>query len=469
MQPTEEQQAVIASDAKIRVIQAFAGTGKTTTLRLLSEHLRGRVLYLAFTKANQMEAEGKFPSHVKCRTTHALAFPTAGRPYRAKLTKSLPLKSIINALGMPPDYAVAAEIRKTLLDYFASAAATIEDTVSVPRRGDAAVLGAKRIWTMMQDPTNATIGMLHDGYLKLFQLRRPFLPYEHILFDEAQDANPVTAAIVAAQGCAKTYVGDEHQQIYQFRGAQNAMRAIEGERFQLTRSWRFGSRVAQVANRILAEKGEDAMVIGMNGQGEIAPVDTGASFATICRTNAGIFSYAADAASDGECLHFIGGVENYQFDRIADAWNLKCRDLVAVRDSALRAFGTFDEMRRCAEESNDMDLKGLARAVETYGDAIPHLIEVIKGCASDADHANQTLVTAHRSKGLEFEQVRLADDFLDINDYQALLQDPKQDQEQLECEINLVYVAATRALRRLQPNLKLLSILPSPSAMCSAP
>ncbi len=463
MQATEEQQAAISSDVKVRVIQAFAGTGKTTTLRMLSDRLKGRVLYLAFTKANQEEAAGKFPAHVTCKTTHALAFPTAGKPFRAKLIKTLSLNSIIDALGMQPDYALAAEIRKTLLAYLASDAATIEHSVALDRRGDAAMLGAQRVWAMMQDPTNATIGMLHDGYLKLFQLRRPFLPFEHVLFDEAQDANPVTAAIIAAQGCAKTYVGDAHQQIYQFRGAQNAMRAIDGARFCLTQSWRFGSRVAQVANRILAEKGEESMVVGMNGQGDIAPVDTSAPFATICRTNAGVFGFAADAAADGECLHFVGGVENYQFDRIADAWSLKSHDLPAVRDSTIRSFGTFEDMKRCAEEANDMDLKGLIRAVDTYGDAIPHLIDTIKACSSGVDRANQTLVTAHRSKGLEFGQVRLADDFLDLHDYPALRDDPAQDPEQLECEINLVYVAATRALKRLQPNPKLAAALPSAS------
>lgn len=467
MRPTEEQQAAIRSDARVRVIQAFAGTGKTTTLRLLSDGLTGRVLYLAFTKANQIEAAGKFPAHVDCKTTHALAFPVTGRPFRAKLVNKLSLKSVIDALGMPNDYALAAEIRRALLAYLASAAKTVDEVVD---GGDAVVLGAKRVWAMMQDPSNATVGMLHDGYLKLFQLRRPFLRYDHILFDEAQDANPVTAAIVAAQGCAKTYVGDEHQQIYQFRGARNAMRAIDGERFHLTQSWRFGPRIAHVANRILAEKGEDAMVIGMRDQGEIASVDTSAPFTTICRTNAGVFEFAAEAASNGECLHFVGGVENHPFDRIADASRLKCRDLAAVRDASIRGFGAFDEMIRCADEANDIELKGLVRAVQTYGDAIPHLIEVIKACASDATHANQTLVTAHRSKGLEFGQVRLADDFLDLHDYPALRQNPKQDQEQLECEINLVYVAATRALRRLQPNPKLAAALSSsPRATSCAP
>lgn len=93
------------------------------------ERMSGRVLSLTCTKANQDEAAGKFPPHVQCLATHALAFPTAGRPLRAKLIKSLPLKAVIDALGMPPDDALAAEIRKTLLAYFASAAVAIEDRV----------------------------------------------------------------------------------------------------------------------------------------------------------------------------------------------------------------------------------------------------------------------------------------------------------------------------------------------------
>jgi hypothetical protein len=457
------------SRAHVRIVQAFAGSGKTTTLRLLSERLRGRVLYVAFTRANREDAAKKFPPHVACKTTHALAFPVTGRPYRAKLVNSLSLQSIIDGLGIDRDYYFASHVLKALSAFLASDAMTIRDSLPEHLAQGPIAMSAQRIWDRMQDPADATVGMLHDGYLKLFQLRRPTLQYSHILFDEAQDANPVTSAIIAAQSCAKTYVGDAHQQIYQFRGAQNAMRDVAGERHCLTQSWRFGAKIAHVANRVLAEKGETSVVVGMNGAGEVAEVDMSQPFTTICRTNAGIFTHAVDSALSGECMHFVGGVENYKFDRIEDAWRLKSGDLAAVRDTSIRQFGTYDEMCRCADEANDLDLKGLARAVGTYGDAIPQLIQEIKACASDAAHSNQTLVTAHKSKGLEFDQVRLADDFLDVADYQALRQNPKQDQAELECEINLVYVAATRALRRLQPNPKLLSILPSPPTMCSAP
>lgn len=40
--------------------------------------------------------------------------------------------------------------------------------------------------------TNIDVPMMHDGYLKIFQISRPQLKFDFILFDEAQDCNPAT-------------------------------------------------------------------------------------------------------------------------------------------------------------------------------------------------------------------------------------------------------------------------------------
>ncbi|PTT89088.1 hypothetical protein DBR42_08500, partial [Pelomonas sp. HMWF004] len=53
------------------------------------------------------------------------------------------------------------------------------------------------------------------------------------------------------------------------------------------------------------------------------------------------------------------------------------------------------------------------------------------------DQAAITLTTGHRAKGLEWEQVSLADDFIEL---------PPEDDFDPE-EINLLYVAVTRAIR----------------------
>ena len=78
LQPSPEQEAIIAArradpGGSLRVI-AFAGTGKTTALRLLAEADRTPAIYLAYNKSTQLAALGRFPAHVACRSVHSLAF-----------------------------------------------------------------------------------------------------------------------------------------------------------------------------------------------------------------------------------------------------------------------------------------------------------------------------------------------------------------------------------------------------------
>jgi hypothetical protein len=56
-----------------------------------------------------------------------------------------------------------------------------------------------------------------------------------------------------------------------------------------------------------------------------------------------------------------------------------------------------------------------------------------------------TVVTAHRSKGLEWNAVRINDDFIDITD-------PLLNRREKEDELNLLYVSVTRARKVLVPN-----------------
>ncbi|MDR9778769.1 AAA family ATPase, partial [Rhizobium hidalgonense] len=54
-------------------IMAYAGTGKTTTLKLISDaisHKKG--MYLAFNKVIASQAQQKFHAGVDCRTFHSL-------------------------------------------------------------------------------------------------------------------------------------------------------------------------------------------------------------------------------------------------------------------------------------------------------------------------------------------------------------------------------------------------------------
>ena len=78
LQPTQEQQRIVESEARALVVEACAGAAKTTTLGLYAgARPRARILYLAFSKAIQLEATGRMPANVSCRTTHSIAWRKA--------------------------------------------------------------------------------------------------------------------------------------------------------------------------------------------------------------------------------------------------------------------------------------------------------------------------------------------------------------------------------------------------------
>ncbi|MFP3355401.1 DNA helicase, partial [Pseudoalteromonas sp. SIMBA_153] len=58
------------------------------------------------------------------------------------------------------------------------------------------------------------------------------------------------------------YVGDAHQQIYEWRGAVNAMKKLPLPQTLLTQSFRFGEPIAEVANTLLKALQEDVPLKG---------------------------------------------------------------------------------------------------------------------------------------------------------------------------------------------------------------
>jgi hypothetical protein len=78
LQPSPEQDAIIAArradPGGSLLVVAFAGSGKTTALRLLAQTDSTPALYLAYNKSTQLAAQQHFPAHVACRTMHSLAF-----------------------------------------------------------------------------------------------------------------------------------------------------------------------------------------------------------------------------------------------------------------------------------------------------------------------------------------------------------------------------------------------------------
>ena len=260
-----------------------------------------------------------------------------------------------------------------------------------------------------------------------------------------QDSNPVTSALVLSQDCAKVMVGDRHQQIYTFRGARDAMDSFEPDAtFYLTTSFRFGAEVARTANALLSYfKGETHRLVGMKASDRLGTVDTARQYTIISRTNSGLFDEAVTAAQAGKKLFFVGGIDGYKFASVADAYHLMTGDVASIRDPYLKSFKTFSQMEEYAEVTDDKEAKMLCKVVGKYGSQIPQQLErIYTADMKDQVGADICLTTAHKSKGLEFAQVRLANDFADLVDREGkLLPADLVDTE----EINILYVACTRA------------------------
>ena len=112
--PTEEQQAAVAQFLTGRPLKitAFAGSGKTATLRMLAQADRRRGIYLAFNKAVAAEASATFPPWAKCLTTHAIAFRAMIGRYRstAKMVDTLHARQLA-ALAFQTDRIFAKAFR----------------------------------------------------------------------------------------------------------------------------------------------------------------------------------------------------------------------------------------------------------------------------------------------------------------------------------------------------------------------
>ncbi|MGP0837903.1 UvrD-helicase domain-containing protein, partial [Serratia sp. CY85251] len=331
---TPEQAAIIGWSGHRLVVRAFAGTGKTSTLvRFAQANPDRRMLYLAYNRAVRDEAEQKFPFNVECKTSHQLAWPNFGRHYQQRLTANLRITDVARQLNTR-HWPLARTSIMTFNAFLCSGDHELgpqhlpDEEARSGLSADKILAAAQLLWreSARQD---GTFPVTHDVYLKLYQLSKPDLSrrWQTLLFDEGQDANPVTQSLVLAQSCDVVLVGDRHQQIYRFRGAENALDApqlAEADQLYLTHSFRFGPGVAQVANRLLARQGETVPVVGEGGNDRVMtclPDDVKEQpVAVLSRTVAGVIGAALDASLAGKKVYWVGGIAGYKTEELEDLY-----------------------------------------------------------------------------------------------------------------------------------------------------
>jgi F-box protein 18 (helicase) len=314
---------------------------------------------------------------------------------------------------------------------------------------------ANQLGRLMCDASEDRIGMLHDGYLKLYQLKEPQLSFDCILLDEAQDINPVTSTIIMSQTRPgrrlKTpsiiLVGDSHQQIYSFRGARDTLNSIRTTKtFYLTRSFRFDNKIATVANMVLQSfKSEQRSVIGTpSGNGE-KPKWNPKNYTVIARTNGAVFDKAVQLSNTLK-IGFVGGIKGYRLNRIKDIYYLFASHHEKIADKYIKRFSQYQDLKAYARAVEDIELMSICKVVDTYKFSIPNLVKLISEKTVEVKEAEVLLTTVHKAKGLEWQNVHLMSDFPSFVENKSIINANSLDPD----EFNLVYVAITRTKSRLR-------------------
>lgn len=582
-EPTQEQQYAIelAEQGKSLKLIAFAGAGKTASLKLIAERLAPKQgLYLAFNKSIAQEAQNKMPRNVESRTFHAKAYALSPIWLKEKQAKDNALsvkeeQDIIMAGNCPSlvcylgflGFATAdsetdvqeagvllcqkkAEMDKNLLSYsvkqrvdkdtkgrlffkkYTSGFSTVqlirrvvteylkstekditekfikefllkeyrvplnayEMTNSHAQEMFEYVYGAsvRLLNFYLNSKYSVPFGMGFDMYVKMWQLTKPKLDYDFILYDEAQDADPVMLDILKDQhnqGVQVILVGDPHQQIYEWRGAINAMQGIEQikDTTYLTKSFRFGPHIAQVGDTVLKYLGESNTLC--SGRPDINDFQLVTHvFSQVVSPDEGLWRLLCQVdeisgtLTSAEGLVKLGGDELLKNSQaILCHTNIVCFAFAIYCYEQQRAFkmnvdvqstldilGILDDIKReipltnkklpkIFKENNIKDKDSLTNYLLgsyqpdyniAYGWALLHkydkqTIERILNQSQERNPNAITISTVHKAKGMEWQNVIVSDDLVEevIRTYLSSLLNKETNQE----VIRTFYVALTRA------------------------
>jgi len=463
MIPTDEQMAIL--DAVVgresMKIKAYAGAGKTSTLRLVADRLsHQRGIYLAFNREIAEHARRRFPENVVAGTIHSMAYRSVSSSLTARVNQpaeqphELAVRYGLGPVEVPLNTGKSVEVTpfelgRMILDGLGRFCRSADDVplslhIPVDEKIDerAAVWFQSgllpyvdRLWSESKDPRGRG-AILPDVYLKVWAQSGPRIESDFVLLDEAQDSDGSILRLLNEQTHAQiVYVGDPYQQIYEWRGAVNAMAKIGAAEYSLTESFRFGHTFAALASRLLELLGERTPVRGQGKIGSLMvedplvapPVD-----AILCRKNvSAIWHLAAGVEAGQKPAIRMSPAEIVAY---ADGADLLLEGRRAFRPAALSLFETWKEVQSFARSAAGVDLLPIVRIVDELGtDYLRSLALRITPEAS----ADYVISTVHRAKGLEWKRVKVVNDFLfKYVDGRLTLDDD---------ELRLLYVALTRA------------------------
>ncbi|KPL26829.1 MAG: hypothetical protein AMJ72_12340 [Acidithiobacillales bacterium SM1_46] len=488
---SQYQEAVIAwvrdhvNASGALIVEAVAGSGKTFTIVKAAQEIPTdhKAVFLAFNKSIATELGNKLPSHVESKTLNALGWAVlryrVGKHIEINAQKT---RDILNRLYPEgDDTAHIHEVRTELYSVIGKAKShgLIPSGMRTPRGTYEAT--DDRWLTLMDrydidcngcgertfiDAANAILraGLedqdtfdFDDQLYVPVALDLPCWGYDWIIIDEAQDVSHVQRTLLSKfmrrGGLGRLIaVGDSHQAIYGFRGADsqslaNIGRLFKAETMPLSITYRCPRAVVEIAQQFVPHiECSDTAETGEILHPKDWAVDSFSdSDLVVCRNTAPLIELAYKCIAEGKQVHVMGReigkglvnvVKKVAGKRVKkiDAFNVK---LAKWTEAQKRKVKDGDDAKKAAIQDKVDCISVLSAGLET----VDQLIKAIENIFSDSSQGT-TLATVHKAKGLEAPRVFLLEPDLMPSRWAT-------QEWQMEQERNLQYVAVTRALETL--------------------
>lgn len=451
------------------LINAVAGSGKTFTITKLSERSVGKTLFAAFNKSIVEDIETKVPSYVSVMTLHSLGCKIIMEKFKGikinpgktygfiiknmkkwdvpetekgqtffVVTRLVDLYRLTMCVDQNDLIKVAMELGIFFTDLH------IEYTIEIIKQLERSNRMPKEI-----DFTDMI-------YLPATSSRYSLPQYDNVFIDECQDLNNAQHTLVdkLTKRSRVVYVGDEYQAIYGFAGANTQsfgkLRNKKGiKELPLSVCYRCPQEVIKRARQIYPmieafPNNPEGVVEDTTNMGEAEEGDM-----VICRNMKPLIPIYFEMILEGKKAYIRGKEIGQSLIRLLKPYVKKT--LFQMSE------GLSDELKKVYQElksrginkpKNHPAYEGMAERVgaimiisKKYS-TVPAIIDLLEEMFTDDSREGVLLSTIHKAKGLEADNVFFVNKELIPSKYATT-------QEQYEQENNLLYVATTRAKKRL--------------------
>ena len=400
----------------ILLVHAGPGTGKSFMAKEVVKLLQPEsCLYTAFNKAIVQEGISRFKGfNVECKTLHALAWryvkPTqeiSDISYKC-IEENMPYKAKRRVIDAINDFYVSASI-----DMYEFLDEHFEENRDKKLRD----ISIKYIEKMIAGQINPTFNFL----LKYFHLclveKTVVCSYDLVILDEINDTTAVSLEIFKLiQAPKKLGLGETNQAIYDFLNLVDGFELLEGqaEVLPLTQSFRCSSEIAKDLQTFMRrDVNPDFKFVGTD-----EPVKNG-KYLYCTLTNAMIIKQINARISDNKGFHLLRNINEIFAYPMAIVTAGRGKAVYQKKYKFLEdEFKEYEKIRRHGDSwlqylrdyIDDQETKSAVTLLTSLQRKNINLFDLYNQAKEAEDDFDYTIATVYTSKGLEFEDVYIADD-----------------------------------------------------------